>query len=52
MSWWLYIVGLLIVFITHIYMLTFGLPADQMTGHAILNLLAGALLAWGWLSRK
>ncbi|MBI3632435.1 MAG: hypothetical protein HY225_03235 [Candidatus Vogelbacteria bacterium] len=52
MSWWLYMVGLLVVFATHIYMLSYGLTPDQMTGHAGLNLVAGVLLVAGWLSRK
>ncbi len=52
LSWSLYLVGLFIVLGTHVYMLVAGLPASQMMGHAILNLLAGVLLAAGWLSRK
>ncbi len=52
MSWWLYMVGLLIVVASHIYMLTVGLPAEQMTAHAVLNLVAGVLIAAGWLTRK
>ncbi len=45
-------IGLLVVFATHIYMAMYGLTLDQMMGHAGLNLVAGGLLAWGWLSRK
>lgn len=52
LSWWLYGIGLLIVFGTHVYMLVASLPAEQMMAHAILNLFAGVLLAAGWLSRK
>jgi hypothetical protein len=52
MSWWLYMVGLFIVLVTHIYMLAYGLPQEQMSAHASLNLLAAVLLASGWLSRK
>jgi hypothetical protein len=52
MSWWLYGAGLVIVLVTHVYMLTVGLPAEQMMGHGVLNLIAACLLAWGWLSRK
>ena len=51
-SWWLYIAGLVIVFGSHVYMLLAGLPESQMTGHALLNLLAGIVLATGWLTRK
>ena len=52
MSWWLYIIGLLIVIATHIYMFVSGLPAEQMPAHAILNIVAAILLATGWLTRK
>lgn len=45
-------IGLFIVFATHIYMLAYGLPQEQMFGHAVLNLVAGILLMSGWLSRK
>ena len=48
-SWWLYGVGLFIVAATHIYMLAVGLPPEQMTAHAVLNLGAGVLLAFGWI---
>lgn len=51
LSWGLYGLGLLIVLGTHIFMLVAGLIADQMTGHAILNLVAAFLLAAGWLKR-
>lgn len=52
LSWWLYGIGLFNVFGTHIYMLVAGLTPDQMTGHAIINLVSGCLLAAGWLTRK
>jgi hypothetical protein len=53
LSWLLYGVGLLIVVGTHIYMLMLGgLPYEQMNAHALINVLAGFLLAAGWLSRK
>lgn len=51
-SWWLYGAGLVVVFGTHFYMLALGLPEDQMTAHAVLNLVGGVLLAAGWLTRK
>lgn len=44
--------GLLIILATHLYMLTVGLALEQMTAHAILNLIAAGLLAAGWLTRK
>jgi len=49
LSTWLYGIGLLIVVGSHIYMLVAGLPEDQMIPHAIVNLVAAALLAFGWL---
>lgn len=52
LSWALYLLGFIIVVGSHIYMITAGLPADQMMGHAVINLVAAALLAAGWLSRK
>jgi hypothetical protein len=52
MSWWLYLAGLAVVLVTHIYMLTVGLPPEQMIGHAVLNLIAAVLLVSGWLSRN
>lgn len=52
LSWWLYGAGLLIVLGTHVYMLMVGgLTPDQMTPHAVLNMVAGLLLAAGWLKR-
>lgn len=52
LSWSLYLLGLVIVVGSHVYMLTAGVSADQMMGHAVINLVAAALLAAGWLSRK
>lgn len=49
LSLWLFWLGLALVTITHLYMLTMGLPASQMMGHAILNLIAAALI---FASRK
>lgn len=44
--YWLAGVGLGLIGLTHLYMLAFGLPASMMTGHAIVNLGAGVLLAF------
>jgi len=52
LSWSLYGIGLFIVLGTHVYMLVAGIPPEQMTAHAILNLVAALLLATDWLSRK
>ena len=48
---WSFWIGLVIVVATHLYMLTLGLPASQMMGHAILNLIAAALIGFGWMKR-
>jgi hypothetical protein len=48
---WSYWVGIVIVFVTHLYMLGFGMPENQMIGHAVLNLVAGCLLAYSWFGR-
>ncbi len=39
-------IGVAIVVLTHVYMLVAGLPADQMMAHAILNLVAAALIGY------
>lgn len=48
---WAYYIGITIVFGTHLYMLGFSIPANQMTAHAVLNLVAGGLLAYSWFGR-
>ena len=48
MSRWSFWIGAVIVIATHIYMLVAGLPASMMMGHAILNLVAVALIIFGW----
>lgn len=45
----LLVIGLVIIFATHLYMLIFSLPASQMMGHAILNIIAGICII---LSRR
>lgn len=40
--------GVAIVALTHVYMLVAGLPASMMMGHAIINLIAAALVTYGW----
>jgi hypothetical protein len=44
-------IGAFLVIATHIYMLVAGLPASQMMGHAIINLVAGVLMIIGWMKR-
>jgi hypothetical protein len=51
LSKWSFWIGAVIVVVTHIYMLVAGLPASQMIGHAILNLVAAALVIFGWMKR-
>ncbi len=36
--------GLTIVGASHVWMLWMGMPANMMTGHAIINLVAGTLI--------
>ena len=48
---WAYYIGITIVFGTHLYMLGFGLPAEQIFGHSVFNLVAGCLLAYSWFSK-
>ena len=45
---WAFWVALAIVIGTHVYMIGFGLPANQMVPHAIINLVAGGLLLYVW----
>ncbi len=48
---WAYWLGITIVFGSHLYMLGFSLPANQMVPHAVLNLVAGCFLAYSWFKR-
>ncbi len=48
---WAFWVGAVIVIATHIYMLVAGLPASQMMAHAILNLVAAALMVFAWYKK-
>lgn len=41
--------GILVVVVTHVYMLMSGLPVSMMMGHAILNLVAAALIVFACL---
>ena len=45
----MYGIGVFIVAATHVYMLAIGLPAEQMTAHAVANLVAAVLLVSGCL---
>ncbi|QQR60505.1 hypothetical protein IPH19_03785 [Candidatus Uhrbacteria bacterium] len=51
LAMWSFWIGAVIVLVTHVYMLVAGLPASQMMGHSILNLVAGALVIFGWMKR-
>ena len=44
-------IGAFLVIATHIYMLTMGLPISQMMGHAVINILAGGLMIFGWMKK-
>jgi len=43
-SWILLIISLLIIFGSHIWVLVFGLPPEQMDAHAVINLVAGVFI--------
>ncbi len=51
LSTWAYYVAITILVVTHVYMLVAGLPAEQMTAHAIINLFAGVLFAYSWFGK-
>jgi len=44
---WTSSLGYAVVVLTHVYMLGWGLPASQVMGHAVLNLVAAGLLYYG-----
>jgi len=46
-AWILIWIGLIGVFGSHVYMLRFGLPPEQMLAHAWGNIIAGGLILWG-----
>lgn len=48
----LLIVGLLIVFGTHIWMLMNGLPQEQVTAHSWINIGAGVILLASYFTKK
>ena len=48
---WSYWIGILIVFSSHLYMLGFDMPTNQMFSHTVLNLVTGCLLACSWFGR-
>jgi hypothetical protein len=45
---WLFWIAMLIVVGSHLYMLAYDLPQDQMMPHAVLNLLAAGFFAIAW----
>lgn len=51
MSKWSFWLGMLIVVGSHIYMLVYGLPQEQMVPHAIVNLVAAGLFGLAWYKR-
>jgi len=48
---WSFWIGAVVVLATHVYMLLVGLPASQMMAHAVLNLVAVALMILAWVKR-
>ena len=49
---WFYWAGILIVVASHVYMLVYGLAENQITGHAIANLVAAGLIGYAWFKRN
>ena len=45
-------IGFGIVIATHIYMLAFSFPSNQVVPHAVVNLVAAGLLAYAWHTRE
>lgn len=39
--------GVVVVVATHVYMLASGLPEEQMTAHAVVNLIAAGAVVYG-----
>ncbi len=52
LSWWLYMIGLLIVIGSHIFIIATDLSIELVPIHSYLNIIAGILLVSGWLTRK
>lgn len=52
LSWWPYLIGLIIVVGSHIYIITADVGLELVPAHAYFNILAGLLLMAGWLSRR
>lgn len=48
-SYWL---GMVIIVVTHIYMLIAGLLESQIAAHSIMNLVAAGLIGYGWMKRS
>ena len=46
----LYYIGIVVVFITHIYMYLKGIPGNLIKRHAIINLVAALLMSAGWFT--
>jgi len=45
---WSFRLGMLIVVGSHIYLLMYGLPAEQLVAHSIANFVAAGLFAVAW----
>ena len=45
---WSFWGGMVIVVLSHVYMLFAGLPPNQVVPHSILNLVGAGLFAYAW----
>jgi len=45
---WFFRLGMLIVVGSHIYLLVYGLPAEQLVAHSIANFVAAGLIGAAW----
>jgi len=45
---WAFWISLIIVAGSHLYMLVYGLPPNQIVPHSILNLVAAGLFTYIW----
>ena len=47
-----YYIGITIVFLSHVFMLIKPLPMNAMNTHAVLNIVAGLLIAYYFMNKE